>query len=151
MTAVDPRSVERAVAHAALSVPGVAGLQPGLGRSLADAAHAHHAPGTASPAPGAGVRARYARDSGVWHVEVRCVLTEGRRALDTARAVRARARAAVHEQAVPADTSRYGTAGGAQPAHGDCVVAVTITRIVGDVPGPDGCGNTGPEEGAGVQ
>ncbi|MFG3162776.1 hypothetical protein ACGFY8_23250 [Streptomyces sp. NPDC048232] len=123
MTAVDPRSVERAVAHAALSVPGVAGLQPGLGRSLADAAHAahaahaQHAPGAdAAPAPGAGVRARYARDSGVWHVEVRCVLTEGRRALDTARAVRARARAAVNRQ-----------------APGGCVVAVTITRIVGDV------------------
>ncbi|MEU6446034.1 hypothetical protein [Streptomyces sp. NPDC046979] len=131
MTAVDPRSVERAVAHAALSVPGVAGLQPGLGRSLADAAHAAHAahaqhapgaaapaPGAAAPAPGAGVRARYARDSGVWHVEVRCVLTEGRRALDTARAVRARARAAVNRQ-----------------APGGCVVAVTITRIVGDVRG----------------
>ncbi|MFD0250280.1 hypothetical protein ACFVGX_05135 [Streptomyces sp. NPDC127113] len=125
MTAADPRSVERAVAHAALSVPGVAGLQPGLGRSLADAAHAahaahaQHAPGAAAaPAPGAGVRARYARDSGVWHVEVRCVLTEGRRALDTARAVRARARAAVNRQ-----------------APGGCVVAVTITRIVGDVRG----------------
>ncbi|WP_329471599.1 hypothetical protein OIE75_19485 [Streptomyces sp. NBC_01723] len=135
MTAVDPRSVERAVAHAALSVPGVAGLQPGLGRSLADAAHAaqgQHAPGTVAPAPGAGVRARYARDSGVWHVEVRCVLTEGRRALETARAVRARARAALHEQAVHADTSRYGTDGGAHAATGDCVVAVTITRIVRD-------------------
>ncbi|MDQ0405156.1 hypothetical protein ABVB69_11080 [Streptomyces sp. NPDC000349] len=141
MTAVDPRSVERAVAHAAVSVPGVAGLQPGLGRSLADAAHAahaahaaqgQHAPGTVAPAPGAGVRARYARDSGVWHVEVRCVLTEGRRALETARAVRARARAAVHEQAVHADTSRYGTDGGAHAATGDCVVAVTITRIVRD-------------------
>ncbi|MFF8677526.1 hypothetical protein ACF07F_06450 [Streptomyces sp. NPDC015237] len=118
MTAVDPGSVERAVAHAALSVPGVAGLQPGLGRSLADAAHAQHAPGTAAPAPGAGVRARYARDSGVWHVEVRCVLTGGRRALDTARAVRARARAAVRQQ-----------------APGSCVVAVTITRIVGDAGG----------------
>ncbi|MFG3319580.1 hypothetical protein ACGF3J_16205 [Streptomyces sp. NPDC048171] len=121
MTAVDPGSVERAVAHAALSVPGVAGLQPGLGRSLADAAHAAHAqhtPGTATPAPGAGVRVRHARDSGVWHVEVRCVLTEGGRALDTARAVRARAQAAVHQQ-----------------APGSCVVAVTITRIVGDVEG----------------
>lgn len=115
MTAVDPGSVERAVAHAALSVPGVAGLQPGLGRSLAHAAHAQHAPGTAAPPPGAGVRARYARDSGVWHVEVRCVLTEGGRALDTARAVRARALAAVNRQ-----------------APGNCVVAVTITRIVGD-------------------
>ncbi|MFC9059489.1 hypothetical protein ACFTXB_15730 [Streptomyces sp. NPDC057074] len=121
MTAADPRSVERAVAHAALSVPGGARHQPGLGRSLADAAHAahtQHAPGTAAPAPGAGVRARYARDSGVWHVEVRCVLTEGRRALDTARAVRAGARAAVHQE-----------------ARGSCVVAVTITRIVGDVEG----------------
>ncbi|MFI7351469.1 hypothetical protein ACIBSR_35055 [Streptomyces sp. NPDC049936] len=118
MTAVDPGSVERAVAHAALSVPGVAGLQPGLGRSLAHAAHAantQRAHGTAAPAPGAGVRARYARDGGVWHVEVRCVLTEGGRALDTARAVRARALAAVNRQ-----------------APGNCVVAVTITRIVGD-------------------
>ncbi|MCF2127046.1 hypothetical protein L1I79_11440 [Strepomyces sp. STD 3.1] len=121
MTAVDARGVERAVAHAALSVPGVAGLQPGLGRSLADAAHTAHTQrvsGTAAPAPGAGVRARYARDSGVWHVEVRCVLAEGRRALDTARAVRARALTAVNQQ-----------------APGGCVVTVTITRVVGDVRG----------------
>lgn len=52
VTAVDPRSMERAVAHAVLSLPAVAWLEPSLGRSLAHAAaHTRRSADTPSRAP----------------------------------------------------------------------------------------------------
>ncbi|MCF3961116.1 hypothetical protein [Streptomyces fuscigenes] len=84
-----PEGVEvpRVAARAALAVPGVTGLQRTLRRSLADAAHRVPARREA-PSHEAGVRARHDRRSGTWHLEVRCVLDDGRRALDAARDVR---------------------------------------------------------------
>jgi uncharacterized alkaline shock family protein YloU len=90
------RSVAAEAAEAALTVSGVAHLQPGLAHRLAGAA-SRMWPDTAaalSP-PAAGVRVDRPQDGSGWHVEVRCVLSEGRRALDVARNVRARVRSAV--------------------------------------------------------
>ncbi|MFI5672877.1 hypothetical protein [Streptomyces sp. NPDC051704] len=105
-------------AEAALTVPGVAGLQPRLAQRLAAAAAPtsplttpHHTP------PEAGIRADRAPDGSGWHLEVRCVLAESHRALDTARNVHDRVRSAV--------ISHLSTHGAAEPV----TVTVTVTRI----------------------
>ncbi|MEU3825837.1 hypothetical protein [Streptomyces sp. SID161] len=88
----------------ALAVPGVAGLEPRLSRRLAAAA----APARADRAPDgpseAGVRADRSPDGSGWHIEVRCVLSEGRRALDVARDVHDRVGAAVVRHLTAFDT-----------------------------------------------
>ncbi|MBW8798155.1 MAG: hypothetical protein JF597_32575 [Streptomyces sp.] len=106
-------------AEAALAVPGVAGLQPRLAHRLAAAALPTR-PGTtaAHTPPEAGVRADRAPDGSGWHVEVRCILAEGHRALDTARSVHDRVQAAVVSHLA---------AHGAPEA---VTVTVTVTRIV---------------------
>ncbi|MEU1567793.1 hypothetical protein ABZ504_47015, partial [Streptomyces mirabilis] len=71
--------------------------------------------------PEAGIRADRAPDGSGWHIEVRCVLAEGHRALDTAQNVHDRVRTAV--------TSHLATHGVAEPV----TVAVTVTRIAADV------------------
>ncbi|MCA1220575.1 hypothetical protein [Streptomyces sp. 8L] len=95
MSSLDAADVSRTAAGAALAVPGVAALHPGLRRSLAGAAYRVRGPGPTTPPPEAGVRAQRDRRTGAWHLEIRCVLQEDRRALDTARDVRDSVRAAV--------------------------------------------------------
>ncbi|KUN16316.1 hypothetical protein AQJ11_40190 [Streptomyces corchorusii] len=104
-------------AEAALAVPGVTGLQPRLSRRLAAAAaptltdaRPHHT------SPDAGIRADRAPGGG-WHIEVRCVLAEGRRALDVAQNV--------HDQVGTAVTSHLA----ALDAVERVTVEVTVTRI----------------------
>lgn len=67
--------------------------------------------------PEAGIRADRAPDGSGWRIEVRCVLAEGHRALDTARNVHDRVRTAV--------TSHLATHGVVEPV----TVSVTVTRI----------------------
>jgi uncharacterized alkaline shock family protein YloU len=96
MTTVGPATLLGVAAEAALAVPGVTGLPPRLAHRLAAAA-ASTGTYTAShrTPPEAGVRAERAPDGSGWHVEVRCALAEGRRALDVARNVHGRVRSAV--------------------------------------------------------
>ncbi|MER6464886.1 hypothetical protein ACWC4D_26505 [Streptomyces sp. NPDC001288] len=84
MSATRTTALLGVAAEAALAVPGVAALQPRLARRLAAAAAPTRADTTL---PEAGIRADRAPDGSGWHVEVRCVLAEGRRALDIARNV----------------------------------------------------------------
>ena len=118
MTATGTITLPGIAAEAALAVPGVAGLQPRLAHRLAAAA----APTRAGPTPHrtppeAGIRADRAPDGSRWHIEVRCVLAEGHRALDTARNVHDRVRAAV--------ISHLAAHGVAEPV----TVAVTVTHV----------------------
>ncbi|MEV6112523.1 hypothetical protein AB0L59_08320 [Streptomyces sp. NPDC052109] len=96
MTAIHPATLFGIAAEAALAVPGVAGLHPRLSHRLAAAA-APTRTGAAQhrTSPEAGIRAGRAPDGSGWHIEVRCVLAEGRRALDVARNVHDRVGAAV--------------------------------------------------------
>ncbi|MFG2121353.1 hypothetical protein [Streptomyces sp. NPDC048710] len=96
MTTVGPTTLLGVAAEAALAVPGVTGLQPRLAHRLA-AATAPTGTHTTShrTQPEAGVRADRAPDGSGWHIEVRCALAEGRRALDVARNVHDRVRTAV--------------------------------------------------------
>ncbi|MGR6968744.1 hypothetical protein ACU639_03900 [Streptomyces cynarae] len=73
----------------------MADLQPGLAHRLARVA-THAWPQTAAGAtpPEAGVRAARTPDSSGWRVDVRCLLSEGHRALDVAREVRSRVHSA---------------------------------------------------------
>ncbi|PWI04779.1 hypothetical protein DIZ27_43210 [Streptomyces sp. NWU339] len=96
MTAIRTSALLGVAAEAALAVPGVAGLQPRLAHRLAAATaptRTDTAPHRTSPE--AGIRADRAPDGSGWHIEVRCVLAEGRRALDIARNVHDRVGAAV--------------------------------------------------------
>ncbi|MFD3456598.1 hypothetical protein ACFWVC_31050 [Streptomyces sp. NPDC058691] len=96
MTLVEAMNLNQTAAHAALAVPGVAGLQPGLGHRLANAAAlAQQHIGIAAQPPEAGIRAERTFQPLGWHVEVRCILNQERRALDTARDVRRQVRSAV--------------------------------------------------------
>ncbi|MFH9084137.1 hypothetical protein [Streptomyces sp. NPDC017673] len=70
----------------------MAGLQPRLAAAAAPT-RANTTPHRTLPE--AGIRADRAPGGSGWHIEVRCVLTEGRRALDPARNVHARVAAAV--------------------------------------------------------
>ncbi|MGW2642446.1 hypothetical protein [Streptomyces sp. NPDC001348] len=114
MTATGTPALLGVAAEAALAVPGVAGLQPRLAAAAAPA----RAKTTPHPTPPeAGVRADRAPDGSGWHIEVLCVLTRGRRALDIARNVHARVAAAV--------IAHLATHGAAEPV----TVSVTVTGI----------------------
>ena len=102
-------------AEAALAVPGVAGLHPRLAQRLAAAART----AWQAVSPETGVRAVRAPDGTGWHIEVRCVLAEGHRALDIARNVHDRVRTAV--------LSHLATQDAPEPV----TVAVTVIRIAG--------------------
>ncbi|MGW7259156.1 hypothetical protein [Streptomyces sp. NPDC054834] len=96
MTVIRTTTVLGVAVEAALAVPGVTGLQPRLSRRLAAAA----APTLTDPtpyhtSPEAGIRAGRSPDGSGWHIEVRCVLSESRRALDVAQNVHDRVAAAV--------------------------------------------------------
>ncbi|MGW1004318.1 hypothetical protein [Streptomyces sp. NPDC002520] len=115
MTAVDPTTLLGVAAEAALAVPGVTGLQPRPAHRLAAAAASTWThPASHRTPPEAGVRAERAPDDSGWHIEVRCVLAEGRRALDVARNVHGRVRTAVISQLA---------------APEPVTVTVTVTRI----------------------
>lgn len=108
----------QAAARAALTIPGVAALQPDLGQRLAGAAsRARQATGFPALPPRAGIRAEHAPDAPGWRVEVRCVLHEDRRVVDTARQVREQVRAAVR-----AHLTAHGTS---EPV----TVVVTVTHL----------------------
>ncbi|WP_438307144.1 hypothetical protein ACSHXN_47845 (plasmid) [Streptomyces sp. HUAS TT11] len=106
-------------AEAALAVPGVAGLQPRLARRLAAAALPTRPETAGHMPPEAGVRTDPLPDGSGWHIEVRCVLVEGHRAVDAARNV--------HNQ-VRATVLSYLAAHGA-PVAVTVTVTVTVTRI----------------------
>jgi hypothetical protein len=120
VTAVNPTGVGRTAAEAALAVPGVAELQLSLREALAGAAtRVQRTLGFPALPPERGIRAERTPRTGAWHVEVRCVLHEDRRALDTARDVHEQVRSAVDthltHQGIPAAVT----------------VTVTVTRITG--------------------
>lgn len=88
--------IRQTAARAALAVRGVVGLQPTLGRRLAGAAvRIQQTVGISAQPPEAGIRAERRPPASGWHVEVRCIVSEERRALDTAQDVRAQVRSAV--------------------------------------------------------
>ncbi|WP_434597574.1 Asp23/Gls24 family envelope stress response protein [Streptomyces sp. A5-4] len=99
--------LERLAAAAALGVPGVAYLRPGLADLL------RGSPAQRQGGSG-GVRARATDDPPAWRIEVHLAVVRGHRALDVTRAVRA---------AVEAATTRAATG---RPA----VVSVTVTGVV---------------------
>ncbi|MDJ0463033.1 hypothetical protein [Streptomyces sp. H27-C3] len=99
--------LERLAAAAALGVPGVAYLRPGLA-DLLRGASAQRQRGSG------GVRARAIGDPPTWRIEVHLGVVRGYRALDVTRAVRA---------AVEAAATR---AGAGRPA----AVTVTVTGVV---------------------
>jgi uncharacterized alkaline shock family protein YloU len=108
-----------AAARAALAVPGVRELQPSLRQVLVAAARrVQQAHGDPAADAGAGVRVERTPRTGVWNVEVRCVVAGERRALEVAQDIRSRVRAAVCSQLALRGT----------PARVD--VAVTVTRTV---------------------
>ncbi|MEU7299914.1 hypothetical protein [Streptomyces sp. NPDC007206] len=118
MTATGTTALLGVAAEAALTVPGVTGLQPRLAHRLAAVAAPTWANTTPHRAPpDAGVRADRAPGGSGWHIEVRCVLTEGRRALDIARNV--------HDRVAAAVIAHLATRGVAEPV----TVAVTVTGI----------------------
>lgn len=120
MTATETATatVERTAANAALSVPGVVELQPTLRQSLAGAATSvRQFVGSPAPSPEAGIRTETRAGTGDWHLEVRCVVTEDRRALDIARDVHDHVQAAV---------ASHGAHRGSPPR-----ITVTLTRITG--------------------
>ncbi|MGP3998863.1 hypothetical protein [Streptomyces sp. 8N706] len=130
MTLVRAVDIHRAAARAALAVPGVVGLQPSLGYRLAGAAaHAQQTVGIPAAPPEAGIRAERTPHGPGWQVEVRCIVHEDRRTLDTARDVREQVRSAVTAQLARHD------------APSPVTVLVTITQTMGHAPpgpGADG-------------
>ncbi|MEU6093169.1 hypothetical protein ABZ865_41845 [Streptomyces sp. NPDC047085] len=118
MAATGSTSPLGVAAEAALAVPGVAGLQPRLARCLAAVVSPTRPETTAERTPPeAGVRADRMPDGSGWHIEVRCVLAEGHRALDIARNV--------HDQVRAAVISHLAAHGAPEPV----TVTVTVTRI----------------------
>ncbi|MER5972962.1 hypothetical protein ABT112_25060 [Streptomyces sp. NPDC002055] len=115
--------LDQVAARAALAVPGVIGLQPSLKHRLATAAQRLQpsADQLAQPAE-AGIRARPDLHGSGWHLEVRCVLHESRRALDTAREVHRHVRTAVTTHLVR------------QHLPGPVTVQVTIVQTLGGPP-----------------
>ncbi|GAA3983394.1 hypothetical protein FOF52_04940 [Thermobifida alba] len=117
MSTSTAQRIAETAARVALTVPGVAGLQPRPPEPSAEgpAAPRRDPVGTADPAE-ADVRVDHA---GGWHVEVRCVLDGRVRALDAARAVR------------DSVTAHLLTG----PAHPEPVsVSVVVTRIAAPSP-----------------
>ncbi|GAA2945324.1 Asp23/Gls24 family envelope stress response protein [Streptomyces enissocaesilis] len=115
MTARTSRArLERAAAEAALAVPGVAFLRPGIADVLR---------GATGQRPGScgGVRARAAEGSGGWRIDVQLAVLRGHRAVDVTRAVRAAVEAA-------AETAAGAAATGGRPVR--AAVTVTVTAIV---------------------
>ncbi|MER5836212.1 hypothetical protein ABT116_36685 [Streptomyces sp. NPDC002130] len=105
-------------AEAALAVPGVAGLQPRLAHRLAAAAAPSRTGTTPHRAsPEAGIRVDRSPDGSGWHVEVRCILASGQRALDVAQRVHDRVEAAVISSLAANDVAER------------VAVEVTVTRI----------------------
>ncbi|MGW0771316.1 hypothetical protein [Streptomyces sp. NPDC002676] len=128
MTAIRTATLLGVAAEAALAVPGVAGLQPRLSHRLAAAAAPNQTDATPHRSPEAGIRADRAPDGSGWHIEVRCVLAEGRRALDIAQNVHDRVEAVVLSHLAAHDAAERVT------------VEVVVTRIA-DRPGfPAGLG-----------
>ncbi|GAB3179965.1 hypothetical protein GCM10027162_33100 [Streptomyces incanus] len=84
MTVTRTTTLLGVAAEAALAVPGVAGLHPRLAAATAPT-RTDTTPHRTSPE--AGIRADRALDGPGGNIEVRCVLAEGRRALDIARNV----------------------------------------------------------------
>ncbi|MFD3874843.1 hypothetical protein [Streptomyces sp. NPDC058623] len=118
MTSSSNQDIHHAAARAALGVPGVAALQPGLADRLAAAAsRAKQAVGAAPLPAETGIRAEHTPEGG-WHLEVRCAVHEDRRVLDVAQQVRERVRTAV-----TAHLAQHGTAA-------PVTVLVTVTRTV---------------------
>jgi hypothetical protein len=119
MTAFRTTALTEVAAEAALAVPGVAALQPRLARRLAAAAAPTRTGASPhrAPPPEAAVRADRAPDGSGWHIEVRCVLTEDRRALDIAQDV--------HDRVAFAAASHLAALGAAERV----TVEVTVTRI----------------------
>ncbi|WP_460106675.1 Asp23/Gls24 family envelope stress response protein [Streptomyces sp. YKOK-J1] len=95
MTVVGATTLPGAAVEAALAVPGVVGLQPRLSHRLAAAAESARPGALPHRTPEAGVLACRSPDGSGWHIEVRCVLSGGRRALDVARNVHDRVAEAV--------------------------------------------------------
>lgn len=85
----------RAVAEAAVGVPGVAFLRPRLSDLLRGSATAARLRGTAGDRTPAGVRARRDPATARWLVEVHLTVRYGHRAVDVAREVRAAGERAV--------------------------------------------------------
>ncbi|MFD3699647.1 Asp23/Gls24 family envelope stress response protein [Streptomyces sp. NPDC058646] len=114
MTSTRNRDVHQTAALAALGVPGVSALQPGLADRLAAVASRAQA----ASLPGeAGIRAEHTPE-GDWHVEVRCVVHEDHRVLHVAQQVREHVRTAV-----TALLAQHGTTA-------PVTVLVTVTRTV---------------------
>lgn len=118
MTGCDPADLRRSAAEAALGVDGVLGLQPTLASRLARAA-TRPVQGAADnrASPLSGIRVARCPDGSGWQVEIRCVVAEGHRAVDVARAVHDRARASLMPLVTAHETGKALT------------VTVTITRI----------------------
>ncbi|MGV9251540.1 hypothetical protein [Streptomyces sp. NPDC003697] len=95
MTVTGPSALLGVAAEATLAVPGTAGLpsrpahRPVAVAPTGTDSAPHRIP------PEAGIRADRAPEGPGWHIEVRCVLAGGHRALDTARDVHDRVRAGV--------------------------------------------------------
>ncbi|MFJ4523695.1 hypothetical protein ACIP4Y_22510 [Streptomyces sp. NPDC088810] len=118
MTVIRQATLLGIAAEAALAVPGVAGLHPRLSHRLAAvAAPTRTDAAQLRTSPEAGIRAARAPDGSGWQIEVRCVLAEGRRALDVAQNVHDRVGAAVVSHLAALDA--------VQPV----AVEVTVTRI----------------------
>ncbi|MEV1069750.1 hypothetical protein [Streptomyces sp. NPDC050263] len=123
MTLTGEMDLCQATARAALAVPGVAALQPGLGQRLAGAAsRARQAAGFPALPARAGIRAEHAPGAPGWRVEVRCVLHEDRRVVDTARQVREQVRAVAAAHLTARGTPEPVT------------VLVTVTHLVDPTP-----------------
>lgn len=119
MRECDPAGIRQSAAEAALAVSGVLALQPTLASRLARAA-IRPGPGAGSDriaSPPSGIRIARDPDGSGWQVEVRCVLAEGRRAVDVARTVHDRVRTSL----IPLVT--------AHEPRAALAVTVTITRI----------------------
>ncbi|MEV0691749.1 hypothetical protein [Streptomyces sp. NPDC050388] len=114
MTVTRTTTLLGVAAEAALAVPGVAGLSPRLAAATAPA-RTDTTPHRTSPE--AGIRADRAPDGPGGHIEVRCVLAEGRRALDIARNV--------HDRVGAAAISHLAALGVVERV----TVEVTVTRI----------------------
>ncbi|MFJ4851550.1 MULTISPECIES: hypothetical protein [unclassified Streptomyces] len=120
MTACTIADIRQVAAETTLAVPGVVALQPTLASRLAQAA-SRQVPGVRGDglaSPRSGIRVTSGEEGSGWIVEVRCVMTEGLRALDVARTV--------HDRTTASLLTLLATHG--LPAKALTVI-VTITRM----------------------